>query len=166
MVVAKLGRQILRQRVPAFHRFVGKDSGAAVVEFALIAPILMLMLLSMLDGGFALQQQSKLNHILRAGTEIAKDDPGANEVFAAMQALASIDKDLQAIEILPPQRYCLCASNPDVRSDSAQDCSATCSDGSDPGVAYALSARMPYNGFATPSVELLTLSSALTIQVK
>ncbi|MCM2563354.1 hypothetical protein M8756_14705 [Lutimaribacter sp. EGI FJ00015] len=125
-----------------------------------------MILLSMLDGSFALQKKFKLDHILRAASEAAKDDPGSAEILAVMEELALADDSLQDIEIATPQRYCLCAAAPAVAPNAGQDCNTTCPDGSTLGVAYALSAQLPYSGFATPGVQLFTLTSSLTIQVK
>jgi Flp pilus assembly pilin Flp len=145
---------------------VADERGAAAIEFALVAPVLLLMLLSMLDGAFSLHQSFQLDHLLRAGSEFAKDDPGVPVVLATMQELAGVDGLSPNVVINTPVRYCLCAAAPAVLPASAPSCTVPCPDGSTPGVAYLLSASLPYNSFVTPSVALFTITSSLSVQVK
>lgn len=147
-------------------RFASDERAAAAVEFALVLPVLLLMFLSMLDGAFALRQQFRLDHVLRAGTEAAKSDPGTPVVEAEMAAIAAADTRLTGIEIATPVRYCLCPEAPAVPPNLAPSCTATCAGGVSPGAAYALSAELPYTGLLAPAAPMFTLSSTLTIQVR
>lgn len=53
------------------RRFVGLDEGIALVEFALILPILILLLVGMFDVAFAVWQSNTLTSAAREGTRYA-----------------------------------------------------------------------------------------------
>lgn len=56
-------------RVPTYRR--GADHGAVAVEFALLLPILMLLIFGLIDFGRALNAQITLNQAARNGARLA-----------------------------------------------------------------------------------------------
>lgn len=52
---------------PVHPEFRQRESGASLVEFALIAPLLFAMLLGMITGGFALAKKNSLTNAVREG---------------------------------------------------------------------------------------------------
>lgn len=166
MVVVQRQAKVIWAPPKVRAQFFRDERAAAAVEFALVLPVLLLMFLSMLDGAFALRQQFRLDHVLRAGAEAAKSDPGISAVQAEMSAIAAADARLTGIQIATPVRYCLCPEAPAVAPNLAPSCTATCAGGVSPGVAFALSATLPHTGLLAPAAPMFTLSSALTIQVR
>lgn len=53
-----------------------RDRGVAALEFALVAPILMFVMVAIADGGNALQQAIRLEAAARAGAQVAFTHPG------------------------------------------------------------------------------------------
>lgn len=60
----------------AFHRFMRATSGVSAVEFALIIPILALMLVAMLEIGRTIHNRMVIDSVLRAGAHVAMPPPG------------------------------------------------------------------------------------------
>jgi hypothetical protein len=54
----------------------GREDGASAVEFALIFPLLAMMLFGMITGGLALNQQQQINHAAREGARFGATLPG------------------------------------------------------------------------------------------
>lgn len=57
------------------RRLKGGEGGAAVVEFALVAPLLVLMVLGLVDFGMAVLEKSRLSSAARAGAQVAMSSP-------------------------------------------------------------------------------------------
>jgi hypothetical protein len=55
----------------AAHARRSRERGQALVEFALILPILAMLLLGTITGGFALNQKQQMNHAVREGARYA-----------------------------------------------------------------------------------------------
>lgn len=58
--------------MPSKHR---SDRGAALVEFALILPVFVMLLLGLITGGFALNEKQQLTHATREGARYAATVP-------------------------------------------------------------------------------------------
>src|SRR5918997_6063445 len=68
---------------------LGRDErGAAVVELALIAPVLALMLLLAVDVGLAVNEKMAVDHVMRVGAETAMADPGESKVQDVLEQTA------------------------------------------------------------------------------
>jgi Flp pilus assembly protein TadG len=81
-------------------RFLARDEGVSAIEFALIAPILTLILVAGLDLGLALLQRFELNSALNAATSYAlvnRTRVGSAEGSALANELAT----LIAMEVRP-----------------------------------------------------------------
>jgi hypothetical protein len=63
------------------HRLEG-DHGAAVVEFALVLPILVVFLLGMISGGFLMNQRLQMAHAAREAARFGATIP-TGQVFAS-----------------------------------------------------------------------------------
>ena len=80
-------------RNPTGKRFVAGESGVSAIEFALIAPILVLILVAGLDLGLALRQRFELNSALNAATSYAlvnRARVSSTEGGALVQELATL----------------------------------------------------------------------------
>ncbi len=65
-------------RVLAMKRGYGDDGGASALEFAIVTPILLLLLFGMLEFGLMFQGQLAVTHAAREGARIAAVAGGAN----------------------------------------------------------------------------------------
>jgi Flp pilus assembly pilin Flp len=71
MVVKGLWSQARRARGQEAAPFRAGERGAAALEFALIAPVLLLLLLGIIEFGFMFQAQLALTHAAREGARMA-----------------------------------------------------------------------------------------------
>ena len=55
-------------------RPAGRDAGAAALEFALVVPILLVLIFGMIEFGFVFQAQLALTHAAREGARLASVD--------------------------------------------------------------------------------------------
>ena len=60
---------------PTGLRRVQGDDGAALVEFALVLPLLLMLLLGMVGAGLAWNQQLQLTHATREAARLRRDGP-------------------------------------------------------------------------------------------
>ena len=97
------------------------EAGNAVVEFALIAPILMVMILGLVDAGRAIGANVRLGNGVTAGLRYALADSYANTEIASAAMAGSRYADGEANVTVT--RFCEC---PDGTSIA---CSGTCAAG-------------------------------------
>lgn len=85
------------------------ESGASLVEFALIFPVFALLLFGMISGGIALSQQNAVKNAVREASRHAAVSPGGgtpaylNDVVAQVEAAASGDID----DSVPGKQICV-----------------------------------------------------------
>ena len=60
----------------------GSERGAALLEFALVLPLLLMLLLGAITGGVALNEKQQVNHAIREGARFAATVP-TNQTFAS-----------------------------------------------------------------------------------
>ncbi len=144
---------------------MGND-GVSAVEFALVAPVLVLALVSSTDIGLAEYQHMTIGHILRAGAQSAMSDPGQAQVLSTLQNTAtknftlgtggSVSSSALTVNVV---RFCACAAAP----DTSVACSTTCSGSVATEIFYTLSASIVYRGMVMPS---MTFAPVLKVQVR
>ena len=100
-------------------RFFADLRAAAAVEFSLVAPFLVLGVLSAADFGFEMSSRMEIDQALRAGAEAAIEDPGEVAVTAALVA-ADSGGGIQTVWSV--NRYCAC---PEAKETSVS-CFSTC----------------------------------------
>lgn len=113
---------------PAWHRLLHRR-GAASLEFALILPILTLIMIATADLGNAIQQSIRLETAARAGAQFALAYPGQSTCASVTDATCIQGQVRTAlngwtdITVGTPTLRCVCPGNTGV------DCSneATCS---------------------------------------
>jgi pilus assembly protein CpaE len=155
----------VRARLAALRR---DQRGVSAVEFALVAPVLFLGLLSTVDIGLAVTERMSLDHVLRAAAQSAMSDQGQDNVRKALEGIASrnftvasptADNVAGDAVTLSVERFCACAENLSARVE----CSATCA-GSAPTLAYyRMTARKAHDGMVLPR---MNLEVALQVQVR
>ncbi|MEB3419099.1 TadE/TadG family type IV pilus assembly protein [Salipiger marinus] len=143
------------------------DRGVSAVEFALIAPMLVLSLLAMTDLGLAISERMTIGHILRAGAQGATHDIGVSAIDQILRTTAAQNMTLatagtqgdDATLALDVGTLCSCAEEPDV----AVACSTTCEGGTPTQIFYVLSAQKTYAGLLLPR---FLQSKSIQVQVR
>ncbi len=151
--------QVLR----CIARGVHDVAAAAGLEFAVVAPVLILAGVGTVDIGFATYRSSQLDSAARAGSEYARLH--GFDSIAISNAVVNATQ-VPGIAATPaPIQYCGCASSTGIGN---VDCSLPCPGGSMPGTYVTVSAQatyttiVPYPFFATS----YQLSGQSTIRVQ
>ena len=112
----------LRAFVLQAKRLRREQAGATAVEFAVIAPILIAMMIGIVDYGLGLYTDTQLANAAQAAVDYAMQK---GYDAAAMTTVAQSSTRLTGITAAPSQ-YCGCPSATGVTSTS---CDSSCSDG-------------------------------------
>ncbi len=100
----------------------GRDeSGNAIVEFALIVPVLLIMILGLVDAGRAIGANARLGNGVTAGLRYALTDSYATAEIT--QAALNGSRYVSGDVTVATQRFCECPDG------SAVACSGTCTAG-------------------------------------
>lgn len=75
------------------------DNGASLVEFALILPVFIMLLLGLFSGGFALNEKQQMTHAAREGARYAATI-SADQEFADLDGDGSPDRWAQVVRDL------------------------------------------------------------------
>src|SRR4051794_34109950 len=121
-------------------RAAGDTSGVAAVEFGIIVPILVLMVVATADIGMGFYRKMQVEDAAQAGAAWAtKNGFDANLISTAVTSATSAP----GISVSPaPVQFCGCASGSSV---SEVTCGTTCSGGTLAGTYTTVSAQMTYN---------------------
>ena len=133
------------------------QDGTSAVEFALIAPMLIFGLLSMVDLGLAVNERMTIGHILRAAAQTAMTDPGESTVLDFLNTTAETHFTLASNNFPPVSdpltvsvtRFCACPESP----AAAVTCTTTCDADEPTYVFYRLSAEKTYDGIFMPQID-------------
>lgn len=131
--------------------------GVAATEFALVAPILAVTLLTSIDLGRALTERMAIDHALRAGAQRAMADPGAASVLDVMRTTAKTNFTLaddtaetgEPTLDLSVARFGACPDNPGY----AVAPSTVCAGSTPTYIYYRMEATKTYAGWITPAIE-------------
>jgi Flp pilus assembly protein TadG len=131
--------------------------GTAAVEFALVAPILMGMLVPVVDLSMAFAQRMEVQQAAQAGAQYALlhawNSNSATNIAAAVTAASN----LPGLSATPaPSQFCGCPGGSAITSTT---CGSTCSDGTTAGYYVTVSAQYTY----TPVVPYSVLGSSVTL---
>jgi Flp pilus assembly protein TadG len=136
------------------------SSGNILVELALVAPVLALMLTGLIDFGAAAYNKMALESAARAGVEYAMANPSDTAGIAAAVAEAA---DVAAEEItVTTAQFCECPDG------TAAACSDTCGAATSPNVFLSVDVSrsygliLSYPGFESP----LTLTGEAVFRVQ
>lgn len=133
---------------------VSAERGASAIEFALLAPVLVLALLGTVDVGRALTEQMTIGSLLRTGAQAAiagGDAASIEQVLNTAKNDASVSVNVT--------RFCACPEN----TQSPVDGSTTCAGSEPTSVYYSLDAEKAYSGIFLPG---MLLSRSLQVQVR
>ena len=99
------------------------SSGQSVVEFALVAPVLALLLVAVADFGRVFYTAIELNNAARAGTQYGIQSPANGADVAGMEQAAQSDGSAVSGLTATASEYCACPNG------ATQACSSTpCAD--------------------------------------
>ncbi len=145
-------------------RFARNTYGGAGVEFAIAAPILLLVVLSMMDYGMAFSRQMNLDQSVRAGAEFAMggvEDTSKIEDLVIGAATGYSREEVQDVGETAPTaevtEVCRCPG-----SGVEVSCAASCS-GASPSRFYSITASEQYDPVF---IRVLNLSSSVQVQVQ
>jgi Flp pilus assembly protein TadG len=121
-------------------RAAGDTSGVAAIEFAIIVPILVLMVVATADIGMGFYRKMQVEGATQAGAEWAiKNGFDANAMSNAVISATSAP----ALSVSPaPVQFCGCANGSAI---STVACGTTCPGGASAGTYSTVSAQMTYN---------------------
>jgi len=126
--------RVMRSLLALFTR---SRRGAVAVEFALIAPVMVIALIALADYGLMVYQNTQLSEAASAGARFALQ-PGNEDNDAGIQAaaLAALPDSLDASVAVT--RECRCPTG------AAVDCGSTCSGDVTPGRYVRILVTCPY----------------------
>jgi len=140
--------------------------GVSAVEFALIAPILIGGLLSMVDIGLAVTERMNLDHVLRAGAQAAMAEQEKEHILDVLKATASGHFTLAGSSVQTSVEdpvalsvNCVCSG----ASASPEEECTVCAGSTQAHVYYQLSAEKLYNGIVFKGI---TLKADIEVQVR
>ncbi len=138
--------------------YLKNSQGGSVVEFALIAPILVLGVLSAADIGFEVSDRMKIDQAMRNGAEAALEDPGVAALNGILQSSHPIDEGESAIA-WNIQRSCICPE----ADTTLVDCFKTCANDQPTAIYYEIEGSKDAVRIFLPNQ---TVSRSLSVQVR
>lgn len=78
-----MGKKLLLKSIGTRHNGVDRDRGASLVEFALIAPFLILLLFGIVEFGYLFGEFNDVRHGAREGARVAAVNAGDNSFLHA-----------------------------------------------------------------------------------
>lgn len=152
----------------AFRRFLRQTDGAAAIEFALIAPVILLLFVGMVNLGFRYYEESRLNQVTR---ETAEASMFSQDLVVLSQTMANAIAELgPSISGVPyggtVTLACVCpgqADIPNCTSAQAVSCPAT---GLPWEIVISIRATMDYRPLIPVLGSAATLESAMRVQVR
>lgn len=151
----------------ALRRFIGnrKDGtrGVAVIEFAIIAPILVILMVCTIDLALGIYRKMQVQNAAQAGAQYAMLR-GFN-ASSISSAVANATKFSGVSADPGPTQFCGCASSTGVSSAA---CNSTCSGGALAGTYVRVSAKGTYKTLLVyPSIpESFTFTAQSTVRIQ
>jgi Flp pilus assembly protein TadG len=166
-IVFAPGADLARGRKAQHHKYrktlPRADEGIAAVEFAFVAPVLVILIVCTADLGLGLYRKMQVQNAAQAGAQYAAVHGfDSSSISAAVTGATSFS----AISASPtPSQFCGCPSSTGVTSTS---CSSTCSGGASPGTYVTVSATGSYTTLISypgiPSTFTFTAQPTVRIQ--
>lgn len=140
--------------------------GTAAIEFALLSPLLLILLTGVIEIGMAGYQAMQVQASVEAGALYAAKN-GASDLSAISQAIVGATGTAGITASPAPVSYCGCPNATGVVSQNA-DCTTACPDGTAPGQYVRVSAAiahqtlMPFLSLGLPAT--FTARSIVRVQ--
>ena len=127
-----------------------------MIEFALLLPVLFLMIIGAIDFGTFIHQKMQLQTAARAGVQFAvQSDTTIDDADGiALAAASATDVDFTSVTTTTTQ-FCACSDGVESAVDTFGDCVGTCTGGELPG----LYVRVNLTGDFTPLFPIRGISS-------
>lgn len=129
-------------------RLGGTERGSAIVEMALVMPVLVLMIAGLVDFGRNIYSAASLENAARTGVQYAQLYPGDGPgLLATVQGAGGVANDATVTW----EAYCVCPNG------ARTACDVTCSDTTKPMWLIAVSVSqpfrtlLPYSDFILPT---------------
>jgi len=140
-----LNRILTTMRAPGrLSRFIAGNGdgvrGMAAIEFSIVAPLMVLMLVGTVDAGSAIYRKMQVQAGVHAGTRYAMVN-GFNAT-GITTAITSASNSSLVSASPAPQQFCGCPSMSGIATIS---CTSTCTGGATPGSYVTVSAQATYN---------------------
>jgi Flp pilus assembly protein TadG len=129
------------------RRLLHGERGMAAVEFALIAPVLVAMVLTLVDVGDMAVGVMNMQTAVRAGTQYFLN--GGNDTAVAESEVSNLWSSRPSGATQSATKACTCAG-------TAQDCFLNCSDGTPPQISYTITATATLGGSVVSSSKTIT----------
>jgi Flp pilus assembly protein TadG len=159
-------RSATRHAVGTF--LVGTDgiAGNALIEFAIIAPLLVVMCIYVIDFGFFSLRQMELNHATQVGAQYAIAH-GYNSTSIS-SAVTNDANDSGFTISTTPSEFCGCPSSTGVTQLAVGACTegSTCSGSAVAGTYVTVSTQATYNTIAPVSGKLFTITVPSSYSLK
>jgi Flp pilus assembly protein TadG len=145
-----------------FTRAVRNTSGVAAVEFAVVVPILTLMVIAIADIGLGVYHKMQVEDAAQAGAEWAiRNGFDANAISSAVASATNAPVTASP----SPVQFCGCATGSSVSSVA---CGTTCPGGAKAGTYATVSAQLTYkttlNYTLVPSTYNFSVQSMVRLQ--
>ncbi len=133
--------------------------GAAVIEFALLAPVLLLMVVAAIDFGTFIHQKMQLQSAARAGAQFAIQSDASISDTAGILNAAQIASELDFTGVaIETTQFCACSDGIESTPDGNGSCGGTCAGGEFPG----LYVRVNLAGQFTPLFPIAGISNLVS----
>lgn len=149
----------------AFGRLLGCSRAVSAVEFALLAPVLIIGAFATADAGLAIYERTMMGQSLRAAAQLGMAGAEVDHVRAVLREVASENFVLAADGTtqdgslsVDVSSYCACPG----QGFAEVDCSVTCDAGEGASEFYRLTASKTFEGVFLPS---FALGDAVSIMV-
>lgn len=120
-----------------WNRFSRDDSGVSAVEFALVAPVLLICLVGIYDVGTMVYKRTDMHSALRAGTQYFMN--GGDDLQKAEDIVEQAWTTKPDQVTIQAERFCQCG-------DEIHACNVLCDDGSYPASYKRLRAMATIDG--------------------
>ncbi len=150
-----------------FKAFARSTRGTSAIEFAIMAPILIVGLLIVTDVGLAVNDRMRLDQAARAGAEFAMnsvDEADTIEDMVKASATGAYGDDLNDVDSsripeVEAEMYCECPGAPGVSAS----CSNLCAGDIVPSAYWRIEARKDFDGVFVPAFPITT---QITVQTR
>lgn len=149
----------MTETIRRLRRLVAAVDGTAAVEFALVAPILMGMLVPLADLSMAFATRIQVQQAVQAGAQYAVIHPWTSNSPTAIANAVTSATTLSVSATPAPSQSCGCPANSTITSAT---CGSTCNDGTTAGYYVTVSAQYTY----TPATPYSILGSSVTLSAQ